>query len=634
MKVLVLSIFAFLFFGFSSYPPTQTDNLEKALTALREKDFNSAKNLIDQIITKNSFDAGGYYALAIYYADSDNKSYDYFKAFEYLILAEKYYSTLTTKEHAKLQKLGITLHEMQKAKQLTGQKAIQQAIASQSPAAIDKVLATFASLPDVVTKATAYKYETAFAEVQHTNTYQAYQNFFVKYPNAPQTPEAKEKYELLLFENLTADGSLQAYENFYKNYPSSPYRNKAKNQYERLYYEQKIKNAPTSSILEKYISDNPNSPYTEKAKNQLQSLSSLLPIRINNFWGFISGSGQVVIPPTFEKVGVFSQGLARIRKNGKWGYINTRGVEVIPAEYEAAQDFSEGTAAVMERKHKMFEAFYINTAGKILFNKVYATDGSYWPIHSFKEGLAAVEDPAIKKIGFVDKKGSYIISPLFDSYIGRRGSPGMYPFSSFANGYAWVKNDQGGGLIDTKGTFLIKGSYTQSAIDSLTFPPYYYRSFSDSLCLVDEASSSFYIDLTARKAITIPVGFTAMPFNNGVAWTRSKYDKKLYLIDSKGRTILDMNAAKVYPFQEEVAVIQKEQPTNRVYFYDQTPDPTYSFINKSGKNIFDFKFDIPNDPVFENSCFKNGIACIILNGKQTYITDEGKILWQSPEGWY
>jgi len=287
----------------------------------------------------------------------------------------------------------------------------------------------------------------------------------------------------------------------------------------------------------------------------------------------------------------------------------------------------------MQRKRKVLEAFYIDSTGKALFNKVYSVEGSLWPIHPFKEGLAAVEDPESKKVGFIDKKGNFVIAPLFTGTPGRRNSQVIYPFSFFSQGFAWVKNEEGTGLIDSKGVYLIKGQYEQSAVDSLTSPPFYHRSFSDGLCLIEEATSSFYIDVNGKKTITIPVGFTAQPFTNGVAWTRSRYDKKFYLIDTKGQTILNLEAAKVYPFQEDMAVIQKDPPANRVYFYDQMPDPTYSFIDKTGKSRFDFKFDIPNEAVFENSSFRNGLACIVLNGKQTYINKEGKIVWQSPEPW-
>jgi hypothetical protein len=208
----------------------------------------------------------------------------------------------------------------------------------------------------------------------------------------------------------------------------------------------------------------------------------------------------------------------------------------------------------------------------------------------------------------------------------------MYSFSAFEQGFAWVRSDDGAGLIDTKGVFLLKGAYTQPIPDSTILSPYCH-SFSDGLCLIEESSGAFYVNQAGRKSINIPVGFTASPFADSVAWTRSKYDSKYYLIDNQGRTILNMAAHKAYPFHEGRAVIQKDPPAKRVYFYDQTPEPTYSYIDKEGRSVYDFKFDTLAEIPFNSSAFKNGIACVLMDGKQTYINKEGKIVWQSTENW-
>ena len=71
-------------------------------------------------------------------------------------------------------------------------------------------------------------------------------------------------------------------------------------------------------------------------------------------WGYIDVTGKVVIPFGFERAGLFSGGLARVRKDGKWGYIDRTGKLVIPYRYNWARDFRDGVAEVW-------------TQGKILF---------------------------------------------------------------------------------------------------------------------------------------------------------------------------------------------------------------------------------------------------------------------------
>lgn len=628
----ILSVFCLLLFGLAAMV-APADDLAKALNALRAKDFDAAKKFIEQVVAKNPFSAGGYYALSVFYGDADNHPHDYLKAHDYVVLAEKYYSTLTARETVSLKKLGVTPDAIQEQKKTIGERALQKATVSGNPAEIDAIISRFSDMPKVVEAATDFKHQVAFQEALRANTYQAFQNFFIRYPAARQVAEAKGKYDSLLYIGLTSTGKWQEYESFYKNYPQSHYRAKAKAQYEKLLYEQAVSVSNDTGTYEKYIMEHPESPYAEQAKQQLQNLSSLLPVRIGDSWGFINGSGQSVIQARYERVGIFAEGLAKVRKNGKWGFVDTQGREVIAPVYESVRDFSEGLAAVMQRKKRGMEAFYIDAAGKSVFGKSYPADGSYWPIHPFREGMAAVEDPATKKIGFIDKQGNFALSPLFAGHAGQRSRPAVHPFSGFSQGHAWVKTERESGLIDANGVFLLKGKYTQPLTDSLAAPPLYSKSFSEGLCLVEQNDAFFYVNQKGNKIITIPVGFTAAPFSDGLAWTRSAYDKVYYAINAAGKTVLTLPATQVFPFQEGLAVIQKTSPGSRAYFYDQAPEPSYSYIDKEGNGIFDFKFEIAREPVLGHGGFRNGIACIILDGKQTYIGRNGKIIWQSTERW-
>lgn len=67
-------------------------------------------------------------------------------------------------------------------------------------------------------------------------------------------------------------------------------------------------------------------------------------------YGFIDHSGQMVIPPTFEEVGSFSEGLAPVRVGELWGYIGKNGQIAIEPQYLKVRPFSEGRAAVVTRK--------------------------------------------------------------------------------------------------------------------------------------------------------------------------------------------------------------------------------------------------------------------------------------------
>jgi hypothetical protein len=122
--------------------------------------------------------------------------------------------------------------------------------------------------------------------------------------------------------------------------------------------------------------------------------------------GFKDLTGKVVIPPQFDDVGYFSEGLAPVRVGEKWGYIDKTGKIVIPPQYANAHSFWEGRAAV--------------------------NIGSKW---------------GYGKWGFIDKMGKMVIPPRYD-YVG-----------NFSEGLAWVAVDGKYGFIDQAGTMVIPPQY-------------------------------------------------------------------------------------------------------------------------------------------------------------------------------
>ena len=72
----------------------------------------------------------------------------------------------------------------------------------------------------------------------------------------------------------------------------------------------------------------------------------LASVRVDDRYGFINKSGQVVISPQFKMASSFHDGLARIEVNGKVGFINKKGNFQIEPKFEIAGDFTEGLSLV------------------------------------------------------------------------------------------------------------------------------------------------------------------------------------------------------------------------------------------------------------------------------------------------
>ncbi len=615
-------------------------DLDRAFKALQTQDFTTAERLFNKILLDDADDARAFFGLAAVYAHPDFHHRNAQRALEYLAAAEQRLPMLRKKEVAFLEKYGVTAGYASELRVRLGTEIVQEAYAKQSIAGLEAALRQFAGLPEVAGLARARRDELAFAEAEKVGTYQAYQGFMTRYPEASQVPEARKRYESLLYQSFARVGTLLAYGQFMQTYPESPYYNQAQEAFNRLTYEE-VARRGTPDAYRDFIRDYPDSPYVRQARAQLQLYDLRLPVRMADAWGFINGRGELVIPPTFEKVGPFAEGFARVRQNGQWGYINDRGKMVIGAAFDGAQNFSEGLAVVLTRSPKrtkkpLYRAFYIDTTGRQAFDKLYETDGLRMPIHPFSGGLGAVTDPRTGKLGYVDRQGNYAVAPLFTPTLSPPGAPPAYAFSGFSNGFAWVKDGDEEGLIDQKGVFLVHGKYAQPNPDTLSGSRYR-QSFSNGLCPVQDRTNgqTFYVDTTGMQAIALPTGATGLPFRDGVAWVKLPVAGQYQLIDQTGAVLTDVYAAQVRPFAEGLAVVQREAPTKRVFFYDEVPEGSYVYLDKKGNQPFDVKFHVLTEPEYSflNGDFNGGIAGVLLEGRQTYIDLEGNVVWQSNETW-
>ena len=153
------------------------------------------------------------------------------------------------------------------------------------------------------------------------------------------------------------------------------------------------------------------------------------------YYGLCIDDNQFVLPPIYEEIGKFSEGLVSVKKNGKFAYFNNQGKMVLPFEYDTASEFSQGIACVKQNGKYLF----INKEGKKVFHDEYnyAT--------GFSEGLAIVEREG--KYGCVNKDGKIVIPEEYDE------------MSSFKDGYACARKNNKFGVINKIGKVVIPFEY-------------------------------------------------------------------------------------------------------------------------------------------------------------------------------
>jgi hypothetical protein len=190
---------------------------------------------------------------------------------------------------------------------------------------------------------------------------------------------------------------------------------------------------------------------------QQNNPNSLTRAKKDGKWGFRNASGSFVIPPQFDWVSHFSEGLAAVMLGKKYGFIDETGGLVIKARYTEAGDFSEGLARVrvggatvyptgaslVNRKDNNWQ--YIDKLGNTVF-KIRVDEAG-----DFSEGLASAR--IIKSgrfyCGYLDKQGRWAIAPQFGSC------------ERFSHGIAKVLLNGESRLIDKQGKFVAEKPLSQ-----------------------------------------------------------------------------------------------------------------------------------------------------------------------------
>ncbi|MDF2628918.1 MAG: repeat-containing protein [Symbiobacteriaceae bacterium] len=124
-------------------------------------------------------------------------------------------------------------------------------------------------------------------------------------------------------------------------------------------------------------------------------------------WGYVTVSGQVVVPAKYGYAGPFKDGRAVVSAGASWdrkpkGLINTRGEVVIPEEYGNLEPLGAGLYAVAKPTEFRWPEAYMPTAlmtaeGRLL------TEFKYYNVQPVDQGLISVNDG--KETFFLDTQG-------------------------------------------------------------------------------------------------------------------------------------------------------------------------------------------------------------------------------------
>lgn len=296
---------------------------------------------------------------------------------------------------------------------------------------------------------------------------------------------------------------------------------------------------------------------------------------------------STLLSQKFSNARSFSQGLAAVclfEEPLKWGYIDTQGRIVITPTYQQAGPFSNGFAAVKPIGQENWQ--FIDKAGRVV------VFGPFEDVGKFLDGRAAVKVKG--KWGFIDKSGNYVIAPEW------------HRVGDFHEGLAWLEVKAGADsatsrrvYVDTQGRnifecqpknwnkdpFLhlpVTASLPQGKLggfcDEDKNLPFIESGDSHEGLIVRQVGDKYgYCDQFGKMKIAPRFDY-AWHFSEGRAIVYTKENRGLLgYIDKNGEFVIRPKFKRANHFSEGVAAVSETEESERFW---------YHYIDRSGQSAF------------------------------------------------
>ncbi|MGL5890238.1 MAG: WG repeat-containing protein, partial [Bacteroidia bacterium] len=324
--------------------------IERGFEALSIYNYFKARTLF--LKAQKRHPAGAAYGLALITSRTDNPFHDPVRAHNYIQEALWSLQSLSSREKIKLGKLGITDSSVLALQGVIDSLGFRYTEKKGTIAAWNLYIDSYCHSPLAVA-ATARRNSLAYTEAVGLHTWQSYLDFMQNYPDAAEVPEARARYDELLFTSSTASGTLAAFEEFLAGHPESPYRLQAEDSVYRLAvpqhsvaeYHAFVKTHPanrnvtdawkriyglfvndfTAASISRFKEAFPDYPFPEQlTADILLAQTNFYPVYVANSisggsWGFADSTGAIRITPVYTSASEFSEGLAVVSggKNGR-----------------------------------------------------------------------------------------------------------------------------------------------------------------------------------------------------------------------------------------------------------------------------------------------------------------------------
>lgn len=265
----------------------------------------------------------------------------------------------------------------------------------------------------------------------------------------------------------------------------------------------------------------PENSLVTTSNTQKEDGSSLYPIHVEKdghiLYGYIEGTGSVVINPKYTTARYFSDGLAVVNQDASFLVINTKGKVILKTE-NYLNDFHNGLARFNDSK--TYKSGYINTEGKIVIKATYDFAGNFG-----KDNTAIVSKSG--KFYRINSKGKVLKSYSLTNK--------NYYYDITDDGYAIYTNTKTYlmGVKDLNGKTILKSNYSQiTYLGNGLFGVK--KKLSNTEGYLTSIKPSAIFDKNGKQLTPYKLYDLSIYNNNYASYTDSNYT---YLIDTKGNKV-------------------------------------------------------------------------------------------------
>jgi hypothetical protein len=352
---------------------------------IAEKDFEKAKEKIEKLRAKDTFQLAALYLNSLYFLDSANRKINIDSAYllTNVVLAKYKYLNINDKKQKEqqddLQDAGFSAAKMGEQKLKIEANVFEYTQRKDNTVIGWQIYLQKYPTAKQVLQAEEKRNELAFAFAQKENTFQAYKTFIDKYPQAKQVEEAKKSYEKRLYETETADGSIESYGKFLRKYPNTPFKREIDDKIFALFvkdfgietYKTFLIKYPENQNTHKawawiwylteekesFLKTYPDFPAKDFAKQYMLSLKMpLYAVLEKDKMSMIDNEGNLVVNTPFEFMGeedrckVVEKYMLVGGVGEKAGAIDRLGNLIIPFEYDYLEYVGKGVFIAEKNK--------------------------------------------------------------------------------------------------------------------------------------------------------------------------------------------------------------------------------------------------------------------------------------------